>query len=118
LVLWWLKIPLTWPIFVLLIIFFAATVLIVHFLVIPAYHRKITTGREELIGLEGRVVETLKPNGTIKVNSEYWKAVSLEGNIEIGEKVEIAGSAGLLLKVKRLASPGLKRYDSNKPSNI
>lgn len=94
----------TWPVFLFLFFFFAVSVFIIHKLVIPAYHRKITTGREGLIGLEGSVVEPLRPGGLIKVKGEIWRAESLEGNIETGEKVEITGSQGMVLKVKRLDS--------------
>ena len=37
----------------------------------------------------------------IKVKGEYWKAKSVEGDIKAGEKVEIVGVEGLVLKVKR-----------------
>jgi membrane-bound serine protease (ClpP class) len=99
-------------------LFFAFSVYIIHKLVIPAYRRKTTTGREGLIGLEGIVVEPLRPAGLIKVKSEYWRAESLKGSIESGEKVEITGSRGMVLKVKRLDSPVIKRYDSSNTSNI
>ena len=41
------------------------------------------------------------PSGVISVKGEYWKAISLGGNIEIGESVEIMGLDGLTLRVKR-----------------
>jgi membrane-bound ClpP family serine protease len=104
LVLWWLKIPLTWPVFLLISLFFVVSVFIIHRLVIPAYHQRIATGQEALIGLEGTVVESLNLKGLIKVKGEYWKAESLEGTIESGSKIEIIGSQGLVLKVKRLDS--------------
>ncbi|MBN1190685.1 MAG: hypothetical protein JXA46_13105 [Dehalococcoidales bacterium] len=104
LLLWRLNVPLTWPVFVLLFCFFIVAVFIIHRLVIPGYHRKTNTGRESLVGLQGFVIETLNPGGTVKVKGEYWKAESLEGIIFTGENVEVTGSAGLVLKVKRLAS--------------
>jgi membrane-bound serine protease (ClpP class) len=103
-VLHWLNIALPWPVYLFLFLFFGAAVFIIHRLVIPAYHRRATTGREGLIGLQGHVIEALKPAGTVKVNGEYWKARSIEGPIESGENVEITGSEGMLLEVKRLAS--------------
>jgi len=103
-ILWLLKIPLTWEVFLVISLFFIVLVFIVHRLVIQAYHRKIATGQEGLVGLEGTVVESLKPRGLIRVNGEYWKAESLEGTIETGEKIRITGFEGLVLKVARVDS--------------
>jgi len=76
-------------------------ILMIHIAVIPSFHRKQVTGREGMIGEQGRVVETLTPFGTIIVKGEYWKAKSLDDNIELDENVEIVGNEGLTLKVKR-----------------
>jgi membrane-bound ClpP family serine protease len=54
-----------------------------------------------MIGLEGKVIEPLMPNGLISVKGEYWKAISTGGNIAVGENVEIIGLDGLTLRVKR-----------------
>ena len=74
---------------------------IIHIAVIPSFHRRQVTGREGMIGEQGRVVEPLTPLGTIVVRGEYWKAKSLDDNIECDENVEIVGNEGLTLKVKR-----------------
>ena len=76
-------------------------VFIIHIAVIPSFHWKQVTGREGMIGQQGRVVEPLTPIGTIIVKGEYWKAKSLDDNIEFDENVEIVGNEGLTLKVKR-----------------
>ncbi len=73
----------------------------VHVAVIGSFHRKQVTGREGMIGEQGRVVEPLTPFGTIIVRGEYWKAESVDDNMESDENVEIVGHAGLTLKVKR-----------------
>lgn len=101
LVLWLLKIPISPPIILFLIAFFVIFTLIMHRLVIPALRRRKVTGIEGMIGLEGNVVEALKPYGEVKVKGEYWKAESVEGDIPPGEKVEVIGANGLTLKVKR-----------------
>ena len=100
LILWLLKIPISLPIILLLVVFFAVAVAIMHLLVIPVFHRKITTGREEMVGLEGQVVEALTPGGLIRVKGEYWKAKSVSGNIPAGGRVEIIAFSGLILIVK------------------
>ena len=76
-------------------------VFIIHVVVIPSFHRKQVTGREGMIGKQGRVVEPLNPVGTITVKGEYWKAKSVDDGIEADENVEIVGLEGLTLMVKR-----------------
>lgn len=68
--------------------------------VIRAQRRRPTTGREGLIGLVGLARTDLKPEGTIEVMGELWRAVS-EEPIEAGEAVEIVGTEGLTLRVKK-----------------
>jgi len=101
LVLWFLKIPISLPVIILLILLFVATVFIMHKLVIPALHRRKITGSEGMLGLEGRVIKSLAPSGTITVKGEYWTARSIGKNIPVGEQVEIVGMDGLTLQVKR-----------------
>jgi len=101
LVLWFLKIPISLPVIILLVLLFVATVFIMHKLVIPALRRRKVTGSEGMLGLEGRVVKSLKPGGTVSVKGEYWTARSVDKNISVGEQVEIVGIDGLTLHVKR-----------------
>jgi membrane-bound serine protease (ClpP class) len=78
-----------------------ALIFMIHKVVIPDFRRRPVTGREGMIGTQGRVVKTLSPIGTIIVGGEYWRAKSVNGSIEVGENVEIVGLNGLTLKVKR-----------------
>ena len=93
------QIPLLITIFVAIPI--AVLVFIIHIKVIPSFHRKQTTGREGMMGLQGRVVQPLAPVGTIHVKGENWKAKSI-GDIEVDEYVEIVGIEGLMLTVRQL----------------
>ena len=81
-------------------------VFILHVAVIPSFHKKQVTGREGMLGLQGKVVEQLRPSGVVTVQGEYWKAKSVDSdadnNIEIDEDVEIVGTDGLTLLVKRV----------------
>jgi membrane-bound ClpP family serine protease len=76
-------------------------VFIIHIAVIPSFRRKRVTGREGMIGTQGRVVEPLTPVGIVMVKGEYWRAESVEDNIGVDENVEIVRLEGLVLKVKR-----------------
>ena len=76
-------------------------VFIIHIAVIPSFHRKKVTGREGIIGEQGRVVKPLTPVGTIIVKGEYWGAKSVEDSIGANENVEIVGLERLTLRVRR-----------------
>ncbi len=72
--------------------------------VLPSLRRKKITGAEGMIGLVGEVVESLTPNGVIMVCGEYWQVKSVDGDVEIGEEVEILEINRLKLEVKRKVS--------------
>ncbi|AFK22976.1 putative protease ClpP [Pyrococcus sp. ST04] len=70
--------------------------------VIKAHKKKAETGKEEMIGLVGTVVEDLNPEGMIKVRGELWRAKSKFGKkIEKGERVRVVDMEGLTLIVVR-----------------
>jgi len=75
--------------------------IIIHKLVIPSFHRRQAAGKESMVGLEGEVVEPLTPKGTIRVEGEFWKATSLNGEIYPGEHVEIQAVRHLMVEVRR-----------------
>ncbi|HPP11868.1 MAG TPA: nodulation protein NfeD [bacterium] len=72
-------------------------------LVKSARRRKVTTGREALIGEEGRVVSPLNPDGTVFVHGEYWNARSLSGPIPRNERVRVVAVEGMILTVQPLS---------------
>jgi len=55
--------------------------------VIRAHKKKARTGKEEMIGLIGTVVEELNPEGMIKVRGELWKARRLKRGKRLGELI-------------------------------
>lgn len=97
-----IRIPL--PITITVVIILGIFVFIIHIAVISSFHRKQVTGREGMIGTQGRVVEPLIPVGAITVKGEYWRAKSVDDNIEVDENVEIVRLEGLTLEVKRKGS--------------
>ena len=98
LVLHFLDVQIPLSITIIVAIPIAVFVFIVHIKVIPSFHQKQATGREGMIGLQGRVVQPLTPVGTIYVKGENWKAKSI-GDIEVDESVEVIGIEGLTLRV-------------------
>ena len=85
-----------------LVLFIGVFVLIIHIKVIPSFHWKQATGREGMIGLQGRVVQPLTPVGAIYVKGENWKAESIGDHIKVDQNVEVVGIEGLKLRVIRL----------------
>lgn len=58
------------------------------------------SGVDELLGLVGRSVSPLDPDGKVFVRGEYWNATADE-KIEEGAAVEVAGIDGLHMTVRR-----------------
>jgi membrane-bound serine protease (ClpP class) len=65
--------------------------------------KKVTTGIEGMIGIEGEVKKKIAPKGEVLVRGEFWEAESPEGEIEEGVKIEVVDVKGNLLIVKRKA---------------
>jgi membrane protein implicated in regulation of membrane protease activity len=62
---------------------------------------KPKVGVETLIGATGRVVTDCRPNGTVRVKGELWRA-RCEGGAGMGSRVRVTGREELLLIVERL----------------
>lgn len=68
---------------------------------IKIQRKKVSTGIEGMVGLEGEVKKDLSPEGEVFVRGEIWEACSINGEIKKGEKVEVEEVKGNLLLVKR-----------------
>lgn len=80
--------------------------------VVRAQRRKAKTGKEEMVGLRGKVVKELNPEGMVRIRGELWKAVSADGSrIPNGSSVEVIGMDGLTLKVRKVESDVVKRRE-------
>jgi membrane-bound serine protease (ClpP class) len=75
---------------------------IVSGLAYRAYRSKPKTGVEGLIGQKGLVQQSIDPEGVVFVHGEIWRAVS-EEKMEPGDKIQVEGVDGLVLRVKRVA---------------
>jgi membrane-bound serine protease (ClpP class) len=80
----------------------SAFILLVGYLVFKSQKNKPTLGLEGLVGEVGEVRVKLNPDGKIFVHGEYWNAEG-DGEIAVGEKVEVVGFDGMRLKVRRLS---------------
>ena len=95
------NIAITWPLILVVVLVVVVYFFIIHKAVVPAIRRHKAAGADGMIGLAGEVTQTLQSQGVIKINGEYWHAISLDGNISTGEDVEVVGINGLVLEVKR-----------------
>ncbi len=96
-----LNIQLPLPIIILIAVLVGAFVFIGYEALVPDSRRRPVTGKEGMVGLEGRVVETLSPVGIISVGGEHWRAKSVDGDVGVDESVEILGVERLTLRVRR-----------------
>ena len=64
-----------------------------------AHRRRIVSGQEEMIGSIGEALMDFDRKGRVRVHSEEWSAETAQP-IKAGQKVEVTGIEGLLLKVE------------------
>jgi membrane-bound serine protease (ClpP class) len=82
--------------------FFTAGALILAFLVNLAFrsHRaNVETSTLRMIGLKGKAVTEVAPEGRVSVQGEYWWAYS-RAKITEGETVRVVGIDGLTLEIE------------------
>ena len=84
----------------LLVVILAAIITFKAYSFLPQL-KKPVTGVEGLIGITGVSVETLNPNGMVRVKGELWKAESFDGMIGREEKIVVETVNGLELLVKK-----------------
>lgn len=58
-------------------------------------------GVETLIGATGRVVSDCRPEGTVRVKGEIWRA-RCDAGASMGDRVRVTGREELVLQVERL----------------
>ncbi len=99
-VLWYFKVKLPLWAMIAIGLFLGSYIFVRIWVVLPSVRRRKITGAEGMIGMVGEVIESLTPSGIIRVDGEIWQAESIEGDIAIGEEVEILTIYRLKLKVK------------------
>jgi len=65
-----------------------------------SHRKKVTTGKEGIIGEVGIAVSNISPEGQVKIHGEYWKALSNQ-KIKKNEKVKVINVEGLKLIVEK-----------------
>lgn len=85
------------------IMFYALLVMIITGLLIfvrNTRRKKVTTGKEGIIGESGRTTTELNPDGTVYVHGEYWKATSAGEKIPANTKIKVKNIQGMVLIVE------------------
>ncbi len=57
---------------------------------IRAHRRRVSAGREDMIGKTAEVKTALNPKGTVLIEGELWMAVSEDGQMEPGDEVVVS----------------------------
>ena len=68
---------------------------------VRAHQRKISAGKEELVGRTAVVEIALEPKGVVLVEGERWTAIAEEGRVAPEEEVIITKVDGLKLRVTK-----------------
>lgn len=96
-----LGVTVNWPTAIIGAVLFVVLLLLMRIIIIPRLLKPVT-GKEGLIDSRGKVVRQLTPTGIVMIEGERWSAESINGEIAIGEEVEVRRVEGLKLMVRRL----------------
>lgn len=98
----------SWPVALGVAVPMAVIVIIIMRLVMRSFRWKQATGKEEMVGQVGEVVEPAGADGgpaMIFIHGELWRAVpQREGRLTKGERVRVKKVSGLMLEVERVES--------------
>ena len=87
---------------VALAIFSALTLLAIGGFAMRARKRRVVSGREELIGIEGVIIDIGSTGTYAHLHGENWR-VDSDNVLQVGQAVRVVAMDGLVLKVKPLA---------------
>jgi membrane-bound serine protease (ClpP class) len=90
----------TWFIIIIAIIIVVFLVFVVIWSV-RAHQRRVSAGREELVGRTAVVEVALEPKGVVLVEGERWTAIADKDRVEPEEEVIITKVEGLKLRVTK-----------------
>ena len=89
----------SWSVILGIAIITGAFSLLVAYLAASSFRRKVVTGQEEMVGLDGKVLDWNGTSGRILVHSERWKAIA-DRPLVPGQTVRVVKMDGLVLKIE------------------
>ena len=82
-------------------LFLAGLLIAIIWIAALSRHKKAATERLDLLAAVAVVETTLKPEGSVLIRGELWRARSRSGDrLERGETVRVVGARGHLLEVE------------------
>ncbi len=90
----------SWSVLITSVVIISAFFILLVYFGIKAQFGKRKTGTEALIGMRGIAMETLSPEGRVRVNGEFWNAVAEEGTIAAKTEIEVIAINHFKLTVK------------------
>ncbi len=90
----------SWTVLITSVVVTSAFFILLVFFGIKAQFGKRKTGTEALIGLRGIAMEALSPQGRVRVNGEFWNAVTEMGDIPAKTEIEVTEVNQFKLTVK------------------
>jgi membrane-bound serine protease (ClpP class) len=102
----------SWSVILVTVLAVSGFALFVITKAVKAHHAKPTSGREGLIGEEGKADSDISPEGKVFVRGEYWDAFSDE-SISRGERIVVIDVEGMTLKVRKAGILHGKKMDSH-----
>ncbi len=90
----------SWSVIITSVVIISAFFIFFVFFGIKAQYNKQKTGIEALIGTKGIAMETLSPEGRVRVNGEFWNATAEEGAIAANTEIEVTEINDFKLTVK------------------
>jgi len=89
----------SWSVIASIAIITGAFSLLVAYLAASSFRRKVVTGQEEMVGLDGKVLDWNGTSGRVLVHSERWKAIA-DRPLAPGQKIRVVTMDGLTLKIE------------------
>ncbi len=98
---------------VAVMVFWAVFAVVDFIFVTRILRRQTVVGLPTMAGMRGKVRSPLNPEGQVMIKGELWGAKSIDGDIDVGEMVVVAGQDGLQLIVRRAGAGNLRATDKN-----
>ena len=91
------------PIWMIVVIAVVVIVFLVFTIIwsVRAHQKRVSAGKEELVGRTAVVETALEPKGVVFIEGERWTAIADKGRVEPEEEVIITKVDGLKLRVTK-----------------
>lgn len=93
----------SWSVLITSVVIISAFFIFIIFFGIKAQFGKRKTGIDALIGMRGISMETLSPEGRVRINGEFWNAIAEEGAIAPKTEIEVVAVNEFKLTVKAVS---------------